>query len=250
MGDLTGRTAFVTGASSGLGARFAEVLSKAGAKVALGARRLDRLAELKRSIAAKGGTAESFELDVLSAASIDAAIAAAEAALGPIDILVNNAGVTRQKRVEDFDEADFDFVMDTNARGAFLCAVAMGRRMIARQSGGSIVNIASIGAHRPLPGQTAYCMSKAAVAMMTQSLARDWARHGINVNAICPGYIRTELNSEWFDGDKGRKQIESFPRRRLGEARDLDGILLLLASPHSESITGSVITIDDGQSLA
>lgn len=249
MQSLSGRTAFITGASSGLGARFAAVLSAAGAKIALTGRRGDRLVEVERSIRESGGTAASFELDVSIAASIEAAVGAAETSLGPIDILVNNAGVTRQKRVEDFDEADFDFIMDTNAKGAFLCALAVGRRMIAARRPGSIVNIASIGADRPLPGQTVYCMSKAAVAMMTQSLARDWARHGINVNAICPGYIRTELNSAWFDSEKGLKQIAGFPRRRLGEAQDLDGVILLLASPQSRFLTGSLITVDDGQSL-
>jgi len=140
-------------------------------------------------------------------------------------------------------------VMNTNLRGPFLMARETARKMIARGKGGSIINIASIGALRVLPGLTAYCMSKAALAMMTQCLAREWARKNINVNAICPGYIETELNSEWFHSEKGQEQINSFPRRRLAAEQDLDGMLLLLASPAARAITGALLTVDDGQSL-
>lgn len=250
MYDLKGKTAFITGTTSGLGARFARVLAKAGASVALTGRRVERLDALKAEIAGEGGRVASFALDVTDPASIEAALDGAEAALGPIDILVNNAGVNLHKRVEAYAPEDYDFVMDTNAKGAFFCATGVARRLIQAKRPGSIINVASIGAHTPLPGLTAYCMSKAAVAMMTQSMARDWARHLINVNAICPGYIVTEINDSWFETDKGKAQVASFPRRRLGAAEDLDGVLLLLASDASRFITGSIITVDDGQSLA
>ncbi len=154
-----------------------------------------------------------------------------------------------QASAVDLLPEDFDRVMDTNMRGAFFMATRVGARMIARGQGGSIINVASIGAHTVLPGLATYCMSKAAVAMMTRSLAHEWARHKINVNAICPGFIETELNSEWFETDGGQKQIKSWPRRRLGLESDLDGIVLLLASEQGRLMTGSVTTIDDGQSL-
>ncbi|MBN9566485.1 MAG: glucose 1-dehydrogenase [Alphaproteobacteria bacterium] len=247
--DLTGRTAFVTGATSGLGRRFATVLAEAGAAVAIAGRRLERLESLKAEITAKGGKCAAVALDVTDARRIAPALEEAEKALGPIDILVNNAGMNSQGAVLAISDAEFDQVMNTNLRGPFLMARETARKMIARGKGGSIINIASIGALRVLPGLTAYCMSKAALAMMTQCLAREWARKNINVNAICPGYIETELNSEWFHSEKGQEQINSFPRRRLAAEQDLDGMLLLLASPAARAITGALLTVDDGQSL-
>ena len=247
--DLTGRTAFVTGATSGLGRRFATVLAEAGAAVAIAGRRLERLESLKAEITAKGGKCAAVALDVTDARRIAPALEEAEKALGPIDILVNNAGMNSQGAVLAISDAEFEQVMNTNLRGPFLMARETARKMIARGKGGSIINIASIGALRVLPGLTAYCMSKAALAMMTQCLAREWARKNINVNAICPGYIETELNSEWFHSEKGQEQINSFPRRRLAAEQDLDGMLLLLASPAARAITGALLTVDDGQSL-
>lgn len=247
--DLTGRTAFVTGATSGLGRRFATVLAEAGAAVAIAGRRLERLESLKAEITAKGGKCAAVALDVTDARRIAPALEEAEKALGPIDILVNNAGMNSQGAVLAISDAEFDQVMNTNLRGPFLMARETARKMIARGKGGSIINIASIGALRVLPGLTAYCMSKAALAMMTQCLAREWARKNINVNAICPGYIETELNSEWFHSEKVQEQINSFPRRRLAAEQDLDGMLLLLASPAARAITGALLTVDDGQSL-
>ncbi len=247
--DLRGLTALVTGTTSGLGARFAEVLAGAGAQVALTGRRVDRLGPLEDRITATGGRAASIGLDVTDPASVDAAVTAAEERLGPVDILINNAGMNIQSPAVDLTPQAYDQIMDTNVRGAFLMAQAVGKRMIARGAGGRIVNIASIGAFTVLPGLAAYCMSKAALVMMTKSLAREWARQGINVNAICPGYIRTEINSAWFDSDGGQKQLRKFPRRRLGTEDDLDGALLLLVSPASDFLTGTILTVDDGQSL-
>jgi NAD(P)-dependent dehydrogenase (short-subunit alcohol dehydrogenase family) len=149
----------------------------------------------------------------------------------------------------DISASDFDKVLATNLRAPFLLATEVGRRLMAAKREGRIINIASIGAFRVLPGTTPYCISKAGVAMMTQCLAREWARKGINVNALCPGFIETELNDEWFASEKGKAQIATFPRKHLQQATDLDGMLLLLASDASRAITGSVLTVDDGQSI-
>ena len=246
---LNGRTAFVTGGSSGLGRHFAHVLADAGAKVAIAGRRADRLAEVKKEIEAKGGVCAAVALDVTEAKRIAPAFDEAEKSLGPIDILVNNAGMNIRGFVTDLSVEDFDTIMSTNLRGPFLMAQEAGRRMIARKKGGRIINTASIGTFRALPGIAAYCISKAAVGMMTQSLALEWARYDINVNAICPGYIETELNSEFLQSDGGQARIKSFPRKRLQAESDLDGMLLLLASDASRTITGALLTVDDGQSL-
>lgn len=247
--DLAGKTALVTGATSGLGRRFSLVLAKAGASVAITGRRVDRLQSLREEIEAIGGKALSVALDVTDPASIAHCVEAAGQGLGPIDILVNNAGMNVQALPHEVTPEGFDTMFDTNVRGAFFMAQAVGRQMIARGAGGRIINIASIGAFTQLPGLTIYCMTKAAVAMMTKSLAKEWARKGINVNALCPGFIETELNSEWFQSEGGQKQIKTFPRRRLGLESDLDGTLLLLASDHARFITGSLMTVDDAQSL-
>ncbi|HEY0301493.1 MAG TPA: SDR family oxidoreductase [Rhizomicrobium sp.] len=247
--DLAGRTAFVTGATSGLGRHFAKVLASAGAAVALAGRRIDRLNAVKAEIEAAGGRAAAIPLDVTDAATIAPALDAAEAALGPVDILVNNAGLSVLGLSVDIAAGDFDKVIATNLRGPFLLATEVGRRLIAAKREGRIVNVASIGSYRVLPGVTPYCISKAGLAMMTQCLAREWARKGINVNAICPGFIETELNDEWFASDKGKAQIDTFPRKRLAKESDLDGMLLLLCSDASRTITGSLLTVDDGQAL-
>jgi NAD(P)-dependent dehydrogenase (short-subunit alcohol dehydrogenase family) len=247
--DLTGKVALVTGATSGLGRRFALILAKAGAAVAITGRRTDRLETLKSEIEAMGGKALPIALDVTDPASITACVESAEKGLGPVNILVNNAGMNVEALAHEVTPEGYDTMFNTNVRGAFFMAQAVGKRMIARGEGGRIINIASIGAFTQLPGLTIYTMTKAAVAMMTKSLAKEWARKQINVNAMCPGFIETELNSYWFESEGGQKQIKSFPRRRLGVESDLDGTLLLLASEHSRFITGSLFTADDGQSL-
>lgn len=247
--DLAGKTAFVTGATSGLGRRFARILSDAGANVAIAGRRADRLQALQAEIEAAGGRCAAIALDVTDAKRIPAALDEAESVLGPIDILVNNAGMNSFGMVLDLSDEGFDAVMNTNLRGPFILARETGRRMIARKTAGRIINIASIGTFKVLPGLTAYCISKAAIGMMTKCLAREWARYQINVNAICPGYIETELNSEWFESEGGQAQIKSFPRRRLAKESDLDAMMLLLASDRGSAITGSLMTVDDGQSL-
>ena len=247
--DLSGQAAFITGATSGFGLRFAEVLSDAGATVVITGRRVDRLQALKSKIESRGGRAVPLALDVTQAAEIRACVAEAERLAGPISILVNNAGMNVQSSASTLGEADYDRLMDTNVKGAFFVAQTVGARMIEQKIRGRIVNIASIGAFKALPGLAAYSMSKASVAMMTKGLAREWAKHHIAVNAICPGFIETELNDEWFRSEGGQKQVAGFPRRRLGKAEDLDGLLLLLCSKHASFITGSLFTIDDGQLL-
>jgi len=246
---LDGKTALVTGASSGLGWRFATTLAAAGARVALAARRTERLEALKAEIERTGGRAHALALDVTDVASVRAGVAAAEAALGPLDILVNNSGVSVTKRAGEIEEADYDYVMDTNARGAFFVAQAAGRAMIAAKRPGRIVNIASAAGLRVLGQLSVYCMSKAAVIHMTRALALEWGRYGINVNALCPGYIETEINRDYWQTDAGRKLVGMLPRRRVGKPEDLDGLLLLLASDQSGFVNGAAIAADDGLSL-
>jgi NAD(P)-dependent dehydrogenase (short-subunit alcohol dehydrogenase family) len=246
---LDGKTALVTGASSGLGWRFATTLAAAGARVALAARRIERLEALKAEIERAGGRAHALALDVTDVASVRAGVAAAEAALGPLDILVNNSGVSVTKRAGEVEEADYDFVMDTNAKGAFFVAQAAGRAMIAAKRPGRIVNIASAAGLRVLGQLSVYCMSKAAVIHLTRALALEWGRYGINVNALCPGYIETEINRDYWQTDGGRKLVAMLPRRRVGKPEDLDGLLLLLASEQSGFVNGAVIAADDGLSL-
>jgi len=248
--DMSGRAVLVTGASSGLGRRFALVLANAGAKVAVAARRTDRLQNLVDEI---GDSAVAVEMDVQDEASVIAGFDAAEAALGPIDSVIANAGMNSQGMAVDIAAEEFSRVFDVNVKGAFLTAREGARRMIAagsKDSGrGRIVLTASIGAFTVLPGLAGYCASKAAVLQMGKVLAREWAGKGVNVNIICPGYIETELNTGWFASEGGQRQIAGFPRRRLMEESDLDAIVAYLASDAARAVTGSVFTIDDGQSL-
>ena len=252
--DLTGRVALVTGASSGLGTRFARMLADNRAKVVLAARRVERLQALRDQIVEAGGQATAVPMDVTDIASIQAAVDQAESAVGPIDILVNNSGVSTTQKLVDVRPEDYDFVLNTNTRGAFFVAQEVGRRMIERartQPGrpARIINVASLAAIKALPLIGIYSMSKAAVAQMTRAMAIEWGRYGINVNAICPGYISTELNEHHWDTDAGRKLISITPRKRLGQPEDLDGLVLLLASERSGFINGSVINVDDGFGL-
>jgi NAD(P)-dependent dehydrogenase (short-subunit alcohol dehydrogenase family) len=251
--DLRGRSVLITGASSGLGLQFARVAALAGAKVALAARRIDRLEALAAEIAARGGTTVPIAMDVTDEASVIAGFDAAQKALGPIETVIANAGMNSEGLAVDVAAEEFDRVMAINVRGVFLTAREGARRMMAAGSResrrGRVVLISSIGAHKVLPGLTAYCTSKAAVAMMGKSLAREWANRGINVNVVCPGYVETELNADWFATDGGKAQVATFPRRRLMEADDLDAMLLYLASDASRAVTGSVFTLDDGQTL-
>ncbi|NCP39521.1 MAG: SDR family oxidoreductase [Rhodoferax sp.] len=252
--DLSGRVAFITGASSGLGAQFARTLASAGAAVVLASRRVEKLKELRARIDGEGGDAHVIELDVTDAASIRSAVAHAETEVGSIDILVNNSGVSTTQRIQDVEERDYDFVFDTNVKGAFFVAQEVGKRMLARAqgaapgtyTGGRIVNVASMAGLRVLPKIGVYAMSKAAVIQMTKAMALEWGRFGINVNAICPGYIDTEINHAHWQTDSGQKLINMLPRKRVGQPQDLDALLVMLCSDQSHFINGAVISADDG----
>jgi NAD(P)-dependent dehydrogenase (short-subunit alcohol dehydrogenase family) len=255
--DLSGRVALVTGASSGLGAQFARTLSRAGAAVVLASRRVEKLKELRAEIESEGGDAHVVALDVTSRESIQAAVARAETEVGSIDILVNNSGVSTTQRVQDVTEEDYDFVFDTNVRGSFFVAQEVGKRMLARAkgaapgsfTGGRIINIASVAGLRVLPQIAVYCMSKAAVVQMTKALAVEWGRFGINVNAICPGYIDTEINHHHWGTEQGQKLVNMLPRKRVGQPKDLDALLVMLASGESDFVNGAIIAADDGFAL-
>ncbi|BAL94943.1 SDR family oxidoreductase [Rubrivivax gelatinosus] len=252
--DLSGRVAFVTGASSGLGASFAKTLARAGAGVVLAARRVERLKTLRAEIEAEGGDAHVVALDVTDTASIASAVAHAETEMGTIDILVNNSGVGQSQKLVDVSPDDYDFVMDTNTRGAFFVAQAVAKRMIARSrgtapgtfTGGRIVNIASAAGLRAFGQLGVYAMSKAAVIHMTRSMALEWGRYGINVNAICPGYIDTEINHHQWQTEAGRKLVDMLPRKRVGKPEDLDAVLMMLCANESHFVNGAVISADDG----
>jgi len=242
MTELSGRTALVTGASSGLGAHFARVLARAGAHVLLAARRATALDAVVMGIRAAGGSASSISLDVTDVDSVKAL----EGALTDCTIVVNNAGVVRSGAALEQTEADWDAVIDTNLKGMFLVAQAAARAMRAAERGGSIINIASILGFRQAGGVLPYAVSKAGVIQMTKTLALELARFGIRVNAIAPGYLDTELNKEFLRSDAGKALMSRIPQRRLGRLEELDGPLLLLASAASSYMTGSVIVVDGG----
>ena len=252
--DLSGRVALVTGASGGLGAQFAKTLSQAGAAVVLASRRVDKLKDVRAQIEAAGGHAHVVELDVTDLASIKSGVAHAETEVGPIDILVNNSGVSTTQRIQEVTEEDYDFIFNTNVKGAFFVAQEVGKRMLARAKGaapgtflgGRIINIASMAGLRVLPQIGVYCMSKAAVVQMTRAMAVEWGRFGINVNAICPGYIDTEINHHHWETEQGKKLVQMLPRKRVGKPQDLDALLVMLASGESHFVNGAVIAADDG----
>tara|TARA_R110000787_G_scaffold16622_68_gene51939 strand:- start:18923 stop:19687 length:765 start_codon:yes stop_codon:yes gene_type:complete len=243
--DLTGKTALVTGASGVLGAHFARVLATAGASVALAARRTDRLESLADDITAAGGSAFSVSMDVTDAASVEAAFAGVAAALGPVDILVNNSGIAKTAPALSLSDDDWTSVVDVNLNGAFRCAQSAARQM-KQNGGGVIINIASILSFRVTAQVPAYAATKAGLVQMTHALALEWARDNIRVNALAPGYIATDINSDFFASPAGEAMIKRIPQRRLGQPADLDGPLLLLASDASAYMTGSVITADGG----
>jgi NAD(P)-dependent dehydrogenase (short-subunit alcohol dehydrogenase family) len=243
---LNGKTALVTGASSGLGAHFALTLARHGARVVLAARRRDRLDAVADEIRSAGGSAFAVELDVRRQASVDAAVKEAQCAAGPITVLVNNAGVAIDKPLLEQSEQDWDDVLETNLSGAWRVAQAVARHMAAVDAGGSIINIASIAGLRVAARISAYVASKAGLIRLTQAMALELARHHIRVNAIAPGYIETDLNRAFFASEAGKALIKRIPQRRIGRPEDLDGALLLLASDASNFMTGSVVTVDGG----
>ncbi len=252
--DLSGRVAFITGASSGLGAQFARTLARAGAAVVLASRRIDKLKDLRAEIEGEGGDAHVIALDVTDHGSIKSAVAHAETEVGSIDILVNNSGVGTTQRIQEVSQEDFDYVFNTNVKGAFFVAQEVGKRMLARAqgaapgtyTGGRIINVASMAGLRPFPQIGVYAMSKAAVVQMTKAMALEWGRFDINVNAICPGYIDTEINHHQWKTEQGQKLVQMLPRKRVGQPQDLDALIVMLCADESHFINGAVISADDG----
>jgi NAD(P)-dependent dehydrogenase (short-subunit alcohol dehydrogenase family) len=248
--DLGGRTALVTGASSGLGRHFAKTLAAHGAAVAAAARRTDRLEALVAEITAAGGRAVAVAMDVTQGESIRAGFGTAAAALGPVDLVVNNAGISITKPPLDLTDDDWDQVVDTNLRGAWLVAQTAARALRDAGRPGRIINIASVTGLRTIGHLAPYAAAKAGLIHLTHVLAMEWARHGIQVNAIAPGYVETELNREFWSTPAGKRLIERIPQRRIGQPAELDGALLLLASDAGSYMTGTVIVVDGGHAVA
>lgn len=250
MSWLSGKTVLVTGASSGLGRHFAQTLAARGATVIAAARRLDALETLAGEYSGAGQILP-LRLDVADAAGIGQAVDEAEALAGPIEVLVNNAGIAPVRRALDTSVEEFDAIFATNVRGAFFVAQAVARRMSAARIEGRIVNTASVAGMVSMPQLTAYGMSKAAIIHMTRCLAVEWARFGISVNAICPGYVQTELNADFLASEAGQKIIASLPRRRVAQVEDLDAVLLMLVDGDgARCVTGTAIPVDDAYSLS
>ena len=253
MVTLNGRTVLISGASSGLGARFARLCAGAGARVVLGARRLDRTEALAQEIEAAGGEALAVQMDVANEASIIAAYDAAEARFGTVNSVVANAGVGTGGRSTDVPVAGLEQVLDTNLLGTYLVVREGARRMIASGSrereDGRIVLIGSITAEMNGTGDAMYAATKAGLAHLARQFARDWVRQGINVNTLQPGWIPTEINADWFATERGKAEITELHRRRLVEPDALDDMLVYLLSDRARQVTGTTFNIDDGQSL-
>ena len=249
-GRVQGRVALVTGASSGLGKRFAQVLAAEGAKVIVAARRKDRLDDLAKEI---GANSLAVQCDVTDEAQVVAMFDAAEAKFGLVDTVINNAGMTHANNAVTQDIAEFRKIMDLNVTSVWCVAREAARRLIKagpeKSARGRIVNIASMAGRIVIPNVTAYNTSKAACAHLTRSLAREWARHGINVNALSPGYVATELTDEWLNGEGGQKTIGKSPRRRVMDEKSLDEALLFLCSDAAKFVTGTDVLVDDAQSM-
>jgi NAD(P)-dependent dehydrogenase (short-subunit alcohol dehydrogenase family) len=248
--SLVGKVALVTGASSGFGRHFATVLSQAGAKVVLAARRTDLIQVAADQIKADGGDALAVTMDVTDSSSIGAALDQVEATYGVVTLVINNAGITIPKLLLDLTDDDWRTVIDTNLNGVAYVTRESARRMIAAGISGSIVNIASILAERSQKALTNYAASKAAVVQFTKTAALELAQHNIRVNALCPGYFQTELNGQWFKTDDGQALIKRIPQRRTGELHELNGPLLLLASDAGSLMTGAAVTVDGGHVLS
>ncbi|MBT5495105.1 MAG: glucose 1-dehydrogenase [Alphaproteobacteria bacterium] len=251
MGDkpLEGKVALITGASAGLGKHFASVIAEAGAQVVIAARRLNKLEETAQPIIDAGGQVHCVTLDVMESDQIPAVFDAAEEAFGTVDILINNSGIVIAGKVPNIPEDDWDSVIGTNLKGAWMMAQEAARRMIAAKRQGSIVNLASILAFRAQKALSTYSISKAAVAQMTRTMASELAPYGIRVNAMAPGYIATDMNSDFLYSPRGQQMMGEVPIGRYGELGELDECLLMLSGDRSKYLTGAVIPIDGGHSL-
>jgi NAD(P)-dependent dehydrogenase (short-subunit alcohol dehydrogenase family) len=252
MADFTldGRIALVTGASRGLGRHFAGVLAGAGAAVALAARDEKLLAEVQREIESTGGRAATVPLDVTDGKSVKACVAAVEQALGPIDILVNNAGIAVSKPLLEHSEEDWDRVLDTNLKGAWLMSRELASRWLELKHAGRIINISSLLALRTVRNVPSYTAAKAGLDHLTRTMAVELGRFGITVNAIAPGYVETDMNRGFLRSDRGKALIARIPAGRVGAPDDLDGALLLLASPAGAYLNGVVLPVDGGHAVS
>lgn len=246
--DLTGRRVLITGASSGIGAHFARTVARSGGEALMCARNLVKLNELAEEIRAGGGKASVCVMDVRATASVKTAVEAFAQA-GPIHALINNSGVANGMALERESDADWDNVIGTNLTGARNVAVEIARHMIARSGGGSIVNIASILGFRQGMHVSAYATSKAGLVQLTKQMALEWARYGIRVNGLAPGYIDTPINGSYLASEAGKAMLKRIPQRRIGALEDLDGPLLLLLSDASAYMTGAIIPVDGGHLL-
>jgi NAD(P)-dependent dehydrogenase (short-subunit alcohol dehydrogenase family) len=244
--SLVGKIALVTGASGGLGKHFAETLAGAGATVAVGARRAEKVKEVVSGITATGGKAIAVNLDVSDRASIIGAFDEIQEKVGTVNICVNNAGISGRDSALDTSDDGWDEVFSTNLKGTWMVTQETTKRLVAKSIGGSIINIASILGERVMPGVLTYTVSKAGVVQLTKALALEWARHNIRINAIAPGYVETDLNRALLQSDMGKKIIQRIPQRRTGELSELDGPLLLLASDASTFMTGIILPVDGG----
>ena len=247
--SLTGKVALVTGASSGLGRHFAKVLAEAGAQVVAGARRIDRLNELVTEINSMNGSAIASQLDVTNQESIHALFEKTVKSIGLIDIVVNCAGITETGKFIEVEDSDWDKVFEVNVNGLRRVSREATRRLIEAKHPGVIVNIASVAGIGAAPGWTAYATSKAAVIHLTKTVATELWRHGIRVNALCPGYFPTEMSKTFLSSEQGQKYVERFPPRRTGELHELTGPLLLLASDASSYMTGVALSVDGGHAI-
>ncbi len=248
--DMTGKVAMVTGASSGFGAHFSKLLASRGAAVVCCARRVDRLEQVVADIEAAGGKALAVAMDVTDKDSIAAAFDAAEEAFGTVTVVANNAGVAETKKAVEVDNAGYDFIMDTNVKGVWLVAQEAGKRMMAAETGGSIVNTASILGLRVASQLATYAISKASVIQLTKALALEWSPKGIRVNALCPGYFMTEMNEAFFNSERGQAYIRTTPAGRTGEMDDISAPFLLLASDAGAFVNGVALPVDGAHSLA
>lgn len=245
--SLSGKTILVTGASSGIGAHLARLASQAGARVVIGARRIERLEQLAQDIQWLSGEALVVALDVTDRASVEAAFDAAEVHFGVVDVVLNNAGIGNAMGALNISEEQWRNMLSTNLDGVWRVAQCAAQRLVKAGRGGSIVNVASILGLRVGTGYSHYCAAKAGVVQLSKSLALEFARYQIRVNAIAPGYFKTEMNDAYFDGDNGQSYIRNaVPMRRLGGLEELEGPFLLLASEAGSFMTGEVLAVDGG----